>query len=416
MSTVSTEVSLLNVEQIRNDFPILHQEVNGKPLIYLDNAATTQKPAIVINALRAYYEQDNANIHRGVHTLAERATIAYEATRRAVRDFTGAGEVEEIVFTKGTTEGINLVAASYGRSHIQAGDEIIISTMEHHSNIVPWQMLCEEKGAILKVIPINDDGEILLDEYEALLSPRTKLVSLVHVSNSLGTINPIKEVIDQAHARGAVVLIDGAQSAAYLDINVQTLDCDFYVFSGHKVFGPTGVGVLYGKRSLLESMPPYQGGGDMIRNVSFEKTTYKDSPGRFEAGTPNIAGVVALRAALEYINRTDKETMRAYERTLLLHAQETLTDVPGLRIVGTARKKMNVVSFVIDNLSYFDLGQFMDAAGIAVRTGHHCTQPLMQRFGLEGTIRASFSIYNTVNEIDTLAENIHRHVRRVKGK
>ena len=413
----TVKMSSFDVERVRRDFPILHQEVNGRPLVYLDNAATTQKPQIVVDALQAYYERDNSNIHRGIHTLSERATTAYEATRQAVREFVGAHEVEEIIFTKGTTDGINLVAASYGRSHVQAGDEIIISTMEHHSNIVPWQMLCEEKGAVLKVIPINDEGELLLDEYEALLSPRTKLVSLVHISNSLGTINPIKDVIDRAHAQGAVVLIDGAQSAAYLDVDVQALDCDFYVFSGHKAFGPTGVGVLYGKRNLLESMPPYQGGGDMIQHVSFEKTTYKNSPSRFEAGTPNIAGVVTLRAALDYIERMGKENMRTHEKELLAHAHETLSSIPGLRLVGTAREKMNVVSFVVDNLSCFDVGQFMDARGIALRTGHHCTQPLMQRFGLENTVRASLAMYNTRNEINTLAENLSRYVtRRAKGK
>ena len=406
--TISSEVATLDVERVRRDFPILQQEVNGKPLVYLDNAATTQKPQAVIDALTTYYEHDNANIHRGIHTLAERATTAYEATRQAAKEFINAREVEEVIFTQGTTDGINLVASSYGRSNIREGDEIIISAMEHHSNIVPWQLLCEQTGAVLRVIPINDAGEILRDEYDKLLSSRTKLVSLVYMSNSLGTINPVKEVIDRAHEHGAVVLIDGAQSTPYLDIDVQALNCDFYVFSGHKMFGPTGVGVLYGKRKLLEKMPPYRGGGEMIRNVSFEKTTYNDIPYKFEAGTPNIADVVALKAAFEYINRLGKPAMRAHEETLLAHAHETLATVPGLRIIGTAQEKMNVVSFVIEGKSNFDIGQLLDAGGIAVRTGHHCTEPLMQRLGVEGTVRASFSVYNTREEIDALAKSLHR--------
>ena len=412
MHTSPIETTMPDVEQLRKDFPILHQEVNGRPLVYLDNAATTQKPQLVIDALRSYYEQDNANIHRGIHTLAERATVAYEATRQTAKKFINAREVEEIIFTRGTTEGINLVAASYGRTHIQAGDEIIVSTMEHHSNIVPWQLLCEEKGATLKIIPVNDEGEILLDEYQKLLSSRTKLVSLVYVSNALGTINPVKKVIDLAHQHNAVVLIDGAQSTPYLDIDVQALDCDFYAFSGHKMFGPTGVGVLYGKRRLLEKMPPYQGGGEMIRNVSFEKTTYNDIPYKFEAGTPNIADVVALDAAFQYINRLGKAAMRAHEDEILKHATASLTTIPGLRIIGTAQEKMNVVSFVVEGVFHFDLGQLLDAGGIAVRTGHHCTEPLMRRFGLEGTVRASFAMYNTQQEIDALTESLHRIVSR----
>ncbi len=414
MHTSPTETVLLDVEEVRKEFPILHQNVNGRPLVYLDNAATTQKPKVVIDALRSYYEQDNANIHRGIHTLAERATAAYEATRQTAKDFINAREVEEVIFTRGTTEGINLVAASYGRTNIEAGDEIIVSTMEHHSNIVPWQLLCEEKGATLRVIPINDEGEILLEEYQKLLSPRTKLVSLVHVSNALGTINPVKKVIDLAHQHGAVVLINGAQSTPYLDIDVQALDCDFYAFSGHKMFGPTGVGVLYGKRRILEKMPPFQGGGEMIRTVSFEETTYNDIPYKFEAGTPNIADVVALDAAFQYINRLGKVAMRDHEAELLAHATTTLSSVPGLRIVGTAAEKMNVVSFVLDGLFHFDVGQLLDAVGIAVRTGHHCTEPLMQRFGLEGTVRASFSIYNTREEVDALTESLHRITSRKK--
>ena len=403
-----------DVARIRQDFPILHQEVNGRPLIYLDNAATTQKPQVVIDALVHYYQHDNANIHRGIHTLAERATQAYEATRQVAQQFINARELEEIIFTSGTTDGINLVANSYGRKFIREGDEIIISAMEHHSNIVPWQMLCEEKGAQLKIIPVNDQGEILLEEYEKLLNPRTKLVSIVYVSNTLGTINPVQEMIDLAHEQGAVVLVDGAQSTAYLDIDVQAMNCDFYVFSGHKMFGPTGVGVLYGKRRLLEKMPPYQGGGEMIRNVSFEKTTYNDIPYKFEAGTPNIADVVALRAAFEYINQLGKPAMRAYEAELLAYAQQALQDIPGLRFIGTAQQKMNVVSFVIDGVFHFDMGQLLDARGIAVRTGHHCTEPLMNRFGIEGTVRASLAIYNTLEEIDQLAEGIRRIVKMMQ--
>ena len=403
-----------DVARIRQDFPILHQEVNGRPLIYLDNAATTQKPQAVIDALVHYYQHDNANIHRGIHTLAERATQAYEATRQVAQQFINARELEEIIFTSGTTDGINLVANSYGRKFIQEGDEIIISAMEHHSNIVPWQMLCEEKGAQLKIIPVNDQGEILLKEYQKLLSSRTKLVSIVYVSNTLGTINPVQEMIDLAHEQGAVVLVDGAQSTAYLDIDVQAMNCDFYVFSGHKMFGPTGVGVLYGKRRLLEKMPPYQGGGEMIRNVSFEKTTYNDIPYKFEAGTPNIADVVALRAAFEYINQLGKPAMRAYEAELLTYAQQALQDIPGLQFIGTAQQKMNVVSFVIDGVFHFDMGQLLDARGIAVRTGHHCTEPLMNRFGIEGTVRASLAIYNTLEEIDQLAEGIRRIVKMMQ--
>lgn len=413
-NTASAVDQAWDVARIRQDFPILHQEVNGRPLIYLDNAATTQKPQVVIDALVHYYQHDNANIHRGIHTLAERSTQAYEATRQAAQQFINARELEEIVFTSGTTDGINLVANSYGRKFIQEGDEIVISAMEHHSNIVPWQMLCEEKGAHLKIIPVNDRGELLLEEYQKLLNPRTKLVSIVHVSNTLGTINPVQEMIDLAHAQGAVVLVDGAQSTAYLDIDVQAMNCDFYVFSGHKMFGPTGVGLLYGKRRLLEKMPPHQGGGEMIRNVSFEKTTYNDIPYKFEAGTPNIADVVALQAAFKYINQLGKSAMCAYEAELLAYAQQALQDIPGLQIIGTAQQKMNVVSFVVDGVFHFDMGQLLDARGIAVRTGHHCTEPLMNRFGIEGTVRASLAIYNTLEEIDQLAEGVRRIIKMMQ--
>ncbi|MFT7031643.1 MAG: cysteine desulfurase/selenocysteine lyase [Cyclobacteriaceae bacterium] len=395
-----------DVEEIRKEFPILHQQVNGKPLVYFDNAATSQKPKVVIDALSNYYSQDNANIHRGIHTLAERATVAYEETRARVQEFIHAGEVEEIIFTKGTTEGINLVASTFGRKFIGAGDEIIISTLEHHSNIVPWQMLCEEKGCILKVIPINAKGEIIFEEYLALLSDKTKLVSVNHISNSLGTINPVKEIIDEAHKFGAKVLIDGAQAAPHLAIDVQDLDCDFYALSAHKVYGPTGTGVLYGKRELLEMMPPYQGGGEMIKEVHFSGTTYNDIPYKFEAGTPNIGEVIAFKAALDFVDQIGKENIAAYEEELLEYATELLQEVDGFTPVGTAAHKASVISFLIEGVHPFDLGQLLDAKGIAVRTGHHCTQPLMDFYEIEGTVRASFSIYNTREEIKYFVDSL----------
>jgi cysteine desulfurase/selenocysteine lyase len=397
--------------EIRKDFPILNQTIHGKPLVYLDNAATTQKPLSVIQAITEYYQEYNANIHRGIHTLAERATAEYESTREAVQKFINASSTDEIIFTRGTTESINLVAATFGRQQVKAGDEIIITTMEHHSNIVPWQMLCEEKGATLKVIPINDQGEIILEEYEKLLSERTKLVAAVYVSNSLGTINPVKEIIDQAHAFGARVLIDGAQASAHLDINVQELNCDFYAFSSHKLYGPTGIGVLYGKKDLLESMPPYQGGGEMIKEVSFEKTTYNELPYKFEAGTPNIADTVAFKKALEYVTEISKPVAAEYEHELLTYATESLQEINGLRIVGTAREKISIVSFVVEGVHHQDIGIILDTQGIAVRTGHHCTQPLMQRFNIPGTTRASFAIYNTKEEIDKLVRGLHKVVK-----
>lgn len=400
MSTLSANT--LDISAIRQQFPILHQQVNGKPLVYFDNAATNQKPETVINALNAYYLGYNANIHRGIHVLAEKATEAFEDTRKAVQEFIGARETEEVIFTKGTTEGINLVAATWGRMAIKAGDEIIISTMEHHSNIVPWQMLCEEKGAKLRVIPISEKGEIIWEEFEKLLNDKTKLVSLVHASNALGTINPVQKVIKAAHAVGAKVLIDGAQASAHLPIDVQALNVDFYVFSGHKLYGPTGVGVLYGKRALLEAMPPYQGGGEMIAEVSFEKTTYNVIPYKFEAGTPNIADVVALKAAISFVNKYGKSGIAAHEDALLQYATEKIGAIEGIRLVGTAADKVSVLSFVLEGMHPFDVGMMLDAKGIAVRTGHHCTQPLMKRLGLEGTIRASFAIYNTFEEIDIL--------------
>lgn len=402
-----------NVERVRADFPILHQEINGHPLVYFDNAATTQKPLPVIEAITKYYRGYNANIHRGIHTLAEHATADFEASRKAIADFLGASSTEEIIFTSGTTMGINLVAQTYGRTFLKAGDEIIISGLEHHSNIVPWQMLCEEKSLLLKVIPVLDSGDLDMDAYDNLLSEKTKLVAVNHVSNSLGTINPVKDIITKAHLVGAVVLIDGAQATSHLDIDVQDLDADFYVFSAHKLYGPTGIGVLYGKKSLLEAMPPYMGGGEMIKEVTFEKTTYNDLPYKFEAGTPNIADVVALKAALDYIAALGKETIAAYENHLLAYATETLSEIDGLRIIGQAREKISVVSFVLDGIHHQDVGIILDQQGIAIRTGHHCTQPLMQRFGLLGTSRASFAMYNTTEEIDKLVMGIRRVQRMV---
>jgi len=402
----------LDIQKIRSLFPILHQEVNGKPLVYLDNAATTQKPQQVIDALVNYYEYDNSNIHRGAHTLADRATRYYETTRDAVRDFINAPEREEIIFTKGTTESINLVAATFGRKFINKGDEIIISTLEHHSNIVPWQLLCEEKGAVLRIIPINDEGEILFEEYEKLLSEKTKLVSIVHVSNALGTINPVKAIIDKAHSVGAKVLLDGAQSASHFKVDVQALDCDFLAFSAHKLYGPTGLGVLYGKREILEQMPPFQGGGEMIKEVTFEKTTFNDIPFKFEAGTPNIADVIAFGRALDFILGLGKDMILTHEDSLLAYATEKLSAIPGFIPVGTAKEKVSVLSFLINGMHPFDVGVMLDASGIAVRTGHHCTQPLMNRFKIEGTVRASFSVYNTMEEVDRLYESVSKIAKR----
>ncbi len=398
----------IDIQRVRQDFPILDQMVNGKPLVYFDNAATNQKPIPVLNALAHYYEHDNANIHRGIHTLAERATHDFEASRQKIQGFLNAQHLEEIIFTYGTTDGINLVAQTYGRKFLKEGDEIIISTLEHHSNIVPWQMLCEEKGCVLKVIPINDEGELLIDDYEKMLSERVKIVSVVHVSNSLGTINPVKTIIDMAHRVGAVVLIDGAQASSHLNLDVQELDCDFYVFSAHKLYGPTGMGVLYGKKDILNAMPPYRGGGEMIKEVTFAKTTYNDLPYKFEAGTPNIADVVAVKTALEYMESLGKENIAAHEHELLLYATEQLSDLKGLRIVGQAKEKIGVVSFVLEGIHHQDTGVILDQLGIAVRTGHHCTQPLMQRLGLAGTTRASFAVYNTKDEIDRLVQGIQR--------
>lgn len=404
----------LDVSKIRSEFPILHQEVNGKPLVYFDNAATTQKPQRVIKALTDYYAGYNANIHRGIHTLAEKATSAFEESRKAVKDFINAPEAEEIIFTYGTTDGINLIASTFGRANIKKGDEIIISSMEHHSNIVPWQMLCEETGAKLKVIPINERGEIIFEAYEKMLSEKTKLVAIVHVSNSLGTINPVKEVITEAHEYGAKVLIDGAQASAHLEIDVQELDCDFYTFSMHKLFGPTGSGILYGKRALLEAMPPFRGGGEMIKDVTFEKTTYNDIPYKFEAGTPNIGDVVAIKQALEFVGEYGKDNISKYEEELLQYGNERLQTIPGLKLIGTARNKVSVLSFIMEGIHHFDIGMMMDARGVAMRTGHHCTQPLMDIYNIEGTVRASLSLYNTFEEIDIMVEGLRNIAERFK--
>ena len=398
----------LDIAQIRAMFPVLDQKVNGKPLVYFDNAATNQKPQAVIDALVAYYQGYNANIHRGIHTLAEKATQAFEATRTAMQHFIHAAHSEEVIFTRGVTESINLVASSYGRAFLQAGDEVIISGLEHHSNIVPWQMICREKKAVLKVIPVTAVGEIDVAAFRELLTTKTKIVAVNHASNSLGTINPVAEIIRLAHEVGAVVLIDGAQAAAHLPIDVQQLDCDFYCLSAHKMYGPTGVGILYGKTSLLEQMPPYMGGGEMIRNVTFAETTYNDLPYKFEAGTPNIADVVALSAAVTFINELGKDQIAAHEHGLLAYAAAQLLTVPRLRLIGTASEKVAVQSFVIEGVHPFDIGQMLDARGVAVRTGHHCTQPLMEQFGIEGTVRASFAVYNTHAEIDELVAGLHK--------
>lgn len=398
----------LDVENIRKEFPILNQTINGKPLVYFDNAATTQKPQRVIQAIVDYYSTYNANIHRGIHTLAEKATAAFEDTRRLVKEFINAPEVEEIIFTKGTTEGINLVAATYGRTYVKPGDEVIVSAIEHHSNIVPWQLLCEEKGAILKIIPFLEDGSLDLETYQKLLTPKTKLVAFGHASNSLGTVNPVKKMIQMAHNVGAVTLIDGAQAAPHLHIDVQELDCDFYCFSGHKMYGPTGCGVVYGKRVLLEAMPPYQGGGEMVDEVSFSGTTYNEIPYKFEAGTPNIADIAAFKEAIHFVNQLGKENIARHEQELLHYATDTMSQVPGLKIIGNAPEKVSLVSFVFDNMHHFDAGMMLDARGIAVRTGRHCTQPIMDKLCIEGTVRASFAVYNTKHEIDLLVEGLIR--------
>lgn len=407
-------VSNLDIKTIRGQFPVLDQKINGKPLVYFDNAATTQKPKQVINALIDYYQGYNANIHRGIHTLAERATSAFEETRAAIARFINAPSSDEVIFTYGTTDSINLVAQTFGRSSIGKEDEIIISTMEHHSNIVPWQMLCETNGCTLKIIPVTDEGELDMAGFEKLLSDRTRLVSIPHASNALGTVNPIKQIIRKAHAAGAKVLIDGAQGAAHLELDVKDLDVDFYAFSLHKMYGPTGMGILFGKRELLEAIPPYRGGGEMIREVTFEKTIYNDIPYKFEAGTPNIADVVAAKAAVEFIESIGKEALAAYENSLLNYATEVLSGIEGLQVVGQAKEKVSVVSFIMEGIHHQDLAVILDQQGIAVRTGHHCTQPLMQRFNISGTTRASFAVYNTIEEIDILKTGVERAVKMLR--
>jgi cysteine desulfurase/selenocysteine lyase len=405
---------MLDIDKIRQDFPILHQQVQGHQLVYFDNAATSQKPKVVIDAISGYYEGYNANIHRGIHTLAEKATLAFESTRETVKQFIKAGSLEEVIFTKGTTEAINLVAASYGRKFIKQGDEIMISTLEHHANIVPWQMLCEETGAKLRVIPINELGELDIEAFEKMLSEKTKLVSIVHISNALGTINPVEKIIKAAHQVGAVVLIDGAQSAPHLSIDVQAMNCDFYIFSAHKVYAPTGMGVLYGKKALLEAMPPYLTGGEMIKEVSFEKTTFNVLPYKFEAGTPNIADTVALKYALDYVQSIGKEDMAVHENQLADLATSLISNIKGLKLIGRAAKKASIVSFVVEGVHHLDIGMLLDAQGIAVRTGHHCTQPLMKRLGIEGTVRASFAVYNTKAEVEYFAKKLEEVVEKLR--
>jgi cysteine desulfurase/selenocysteine lyase len=397
-----------DVQKIRRDFPILSQKIHGKPLVYLDNAATTQKPQAVIDAMVRSYAEDNANIHRGVHLLSERATRAYEDAREKVQKFLNAADLREIIFVRGTTEAVNLVAQTFGRANIGKGDEVLITEMEHHSNIVPWQLICEEKGAQLKVIPITDEGELRIDLVDSLLTDRTKIVAVVHVSNSLGTINPITTIVEKAHARGIPVLVDGAQAVAHMPVDVQALGCDFYAMSGHKLFGPTGIGVLWGRLPLLEKMPPYQGGGDMISAVSFKKTTYNVVPNKFEAGTPNIAGSVGLGAAIDYLSGIDFSAMQAYEDDLLAHGTRSLTAVPGIRMVGTASKKASILSFVMEDVHPHDIGTILDQEGVAIRTGHHCTQPLMERMCVPATARASLALYNTKEEIDALVGALAR--------
>ncbi|MEI6816834.1 MAG: cysteine desulfurase [Bacteroidota bacterium] len=407
-------VSSFDVERIRKDFPILSQKVYGKPLIYLDNAATSQKPQVVIDALVKYYSEYNANIHRGVHFLSQKASLAYDEVRNKVHRFINADSDREIVFVRGTTEGINLVASTYGRKNIGAGDEVIISAMEHHSNIVPWQLLCEEKGAFLKVIPINEQGEIIFEEFEKLITAKTKLVSVTCISNSLGTINPIKKIIEKAHQHGVPVMVDAAQAVSHFKVDVQDLDCDFMAFSSHKMFGPTGTGVLYGKMKFLEELPPYQGGGDMIKSVSFAKTTYNDIPFKFEAGTPNIADVIAFGAAIDYFNALNRNEVESHERELMDYATEQLAAINGLRIIGTSKEKAGVISFVLDGINAMDAGMYLDTLGIAVRTGQHCTEPVMDFFNIPGTIRASFLFYNTKSEIDALVDGVNRAIKLLK--
>ncbi len=403
--------SAFDIDTIRADFPLLGEQMRGKPIVFLDSAASSQKPQQVLDALDYYYKHQNANVHRGVYELSQQATDAYEQGRESARRFLNAASTEEIILVKGTTDGINLVASSFGRKYLREGDEVVISAMEHHSNIVPWQLACEQSGATLKVIPVNDKGELLMDEYEKLLTDRTKIVALVHVSNALGTINPVEEVIAKAHERGIPVLLDGAQATPHMKVDVQALDVDFYTFSGHKVFGPTGIGILYGKKKWLEDLPPYQGGGEMIATVTFEKTTYNELPHKFEAGTPDISGAVGLGVALDYIEKIGQDNIAAHENALLQSATEQLLAIDGLRIIGTADNKASVISFLIDGAHPYDVGTILDKLGIAVRTGHHCTQPLMDRFGIPGTVRASFAAYNNEDDVEQLIAGVQRAAR-----
>jgi len=401
------DTKMLDITKIRADFPILSQKVNGKPLVYFDNGATSQKPQIVIDAISKYYQEINANIHRGVHTLSQLATDAYEASRKKIQNHINAEFSHEVLFTSGTTHGINLVASGFA-SILKPGDEVVVSALEHHSNIVPWQMLCEKTGAILKVIPMNEKGELIMDAYDKLLSEKTKIVTVNHISNALGTINPIKYMIEKAHAVGAAVLIDGAQAVPHLKPDVQDLDCDFYVFSGHKICGPTGTGILYGKESWLNKLPPYQGGGEMIKEVTFEKTTYADLPHKFEAGTPNIAGGIVLGTAIDYLNAIGFENIQKQEKELLKYGTEKLLEIEGLKIFGTSEQKTSVISFNIDGIHPYDIGMIVDKMGVAVRTGHHCAQPIMSHFCIPGTVRASFAFYNTIEEIDALVAAVKK--------
>jgi cysteine desulfurase/selenocysteine lyase len=414
ITTEKTNKTLIDIEKIRADFPILSRKVNGKPLVYFDNGATAQKPQQVIDAITHYYKLENANIHRGVHTLSRDITIAYENARMTIQHHLNAASSTEVIFTKGTTDSINLVASSFGKKYISKGDEIIVSLMEHHSNILPWQQLCEEKGAILKVIPINDAGELIIEEYKKLLTDKTKIVAITHVSNTLGTINPIKEMVALAHEKNIPVLVDGAQAVPHMKVDVQDLDCDFYCFSGHKLYGPTGVGVLYGKEKWLNAMPPYQVGGGTIKTVSFQKTEYADLPLKFEAGTPNIAGGIGLAAAIDYINDIGLDAITAYEHTLLEYATKGLQKLEGVKIIGTAKNKASVISLAVEGIHPFDIGAILDQLGIAVRTGHHCTQPLVAHYHLQGTVRVSFAFYNTLQEIDVFLSGFEKALKMLK--
>lgn len=407
-TAIAVSKNIYDVKRIREDFPILSKKVHDKDLVYLDNAATTQKPIYVIDKVNKYYTTMNANIHRGVHALSQEATEAFEGARIQIKQFINALGKNQVIFTRGTTEAINLVASSYGRKNIREGDEIIISHMEHHSNIVPWQLLCQEKNAKLRVIPVNEDGELIIEEFEKMVNEKTKFISVVFVSNSLGTINPVKRIVEYAHQFNIPVLVDAAQAVNHLKVDVQELDCDFLAFSGHKIYGPTGIGALYGKVELLESMSPYQGGGDMISKVTFEETTYNELPHKFEAGTPDIAGAIGLGAAIEYVNKVGIENIKEHEQSLLDYATRQIAEVPGLRIIGTAKEKTSVLSFVLENIHPHDIGTFLDFEGVAIRTGHHCTQPLMKRFNIPATSRASFGMYNTKDEVDVLVNGLKK--------